>query len=501
MAAQRRSADMTLGTLLAGFAEPGDRAGLAVHGLSFDSRNLRPGDVFVALPGTRDHGMRFAAAAAAAGAVAVLCPADDYVPGAGGEALLIPVRALRERAGAIASRFYGDPSHRLALLAVTGTDGKTSVSHLLAQALDGEPGHCGLLGTLGHGRVASLESFGLTTPGADELQRLLAGFVAAGMRHAVMEASSHALDQRRLDGSRVAVAVLTNLGRDHLDYHGGVAEYAASKARLFDFPELSAAVLNLDDPFGRRLADGLPARVRALGYSLAPSGLGDSAGLCAVRCVADAAGVTLDLGGAHAGAQLRAPLLGDFNAANLLAAATALLALGWPLARAIEALAASRPIPGRMEYVRTSHPATLVVDYAHTPQALGRALAALRPLTRARLWCVFGCGGDRDRGKRALMGALAEQHADRVIVTDDNPRDEDPEAITAEILKGMRRAQGVQVVRPRERALHAALSGAGAGDVVLVAGKGHEDYQIVGGERLPFDDREVLRRLAAESSR
>ncbi|MDH3714225.1 MAG: UDP-N-acetylmuramoyl-L-alanyl-D-glutamate--2,6-diaminopimelate ligase, partial [Gammaproteobacteria bacterium] len=383
---------------------------------------------------------------------------------------------------------------------VTGTDGKTSVSHLLAQVLDSDPAHCGLLGTLGYGRVGDLQPFGLTTPDAVTLQARLAEFAGAGLGHAVMEVSSHALAQHRIAGCRFALAVLTNLGRDHLDYHGDLDAYAQAKARLFRAPDLDAVVLNLDDPFSATLLGGLTGATRVFGYSLTQAVVPGVITLHAAHVTASTDGIEMELAERFAGQRLQAPLLGDFNALNVLAVATALLALEWSMPRIAAALASCRAIPGRMEKVATALPGNVIVDYAHTPQALQRALSALRPLTTGKLFCVFGCGGDRDRGKRPLMGAVAETHADRVIVTDDNPRGEDPGAIVAEILGGMRHPELAQVRQPRDLAIRGALQQAVAGDCVLIAGKGHEPYQLIGERRLAFDDRVVACELARELS-
>lgn len=504
MAAQRQGGErrVPLSALLHGLADVPAHLDRDISDVTLDSRSVSPGSLFVAVPGTRTHGLSFVSQALDSGAVAVVRaktveePVSSELRSAG--VAFIDVGDPAAAAGVIASRFHGDPSVTLQLIGVTGTDGKTSVSHLLAQILDREPGYCGLVGTLGHGRVGALQPFGLTTPDAVTLQTRLAAFADAGMGHAVMEVSSHALSQQRVSGCRFAVALLTNLGRDHLDYHGDLDAYGQAKLRLFQLPELGAAVLNLDDPFSARVRAALHPAVQLFGYARTPNELPGATTLRAATVTASAAGVHIELAEPFAGQHLRAPLLGDFNASNVLAVATALLALGWRMPRITEALATVTAIPGRMEEVTTAAPATVIVDYAHTPQALERALLALRALTTGRLLCVFGCGGDRDRGKRPQMGAIAERCADVAIVTDDNPRSEDPAAIVAEIVRGMTGPDSVQVQQPREAAIRQALRQAQAGDCVLIAGKGHEPYQLIGERRLDFDDSAVARALAKE---
>jgi UDP-N-acetylmuramoyl-L-alanyl-D-glutamate--2,6-diaminopimelate ligase len=507
MAAQRQDSgrSVALSWLLEGLVRVPAKLDREITGVTLDSRAVMPGSLFIALPGTRTHGLKFAREALNRGAVAIVHAAENAnapslreLPTA--DVAVLAVAELAASAGVIASRFFGDASEALRLIGVTGTDGKTSVSHLLAQVLDSDPSHCGLLGTLGYGRVGDLQPFGLTTPDAVTLQARLAEFASAGLGHAVMEVSSHALVQHRVAGCRFALAVLTNLGRDHLDYHGDLDAYAQAKTRLFATPGLDAAVLNLDDPFSATLLEALPRATRVFGYTRTRAALPGVTTLRAAHLSADANGVEMELAERFAGQRLQAPLLGDFNAMNVLAVATALLALDWRMPRIAAALARCRAIPGRMEKVATALPGNVIVDYAHTPQALQRALSALRPLTAGKLHCVVGCGGDRDRGKRPMMGAIAETHADTVIVTDDNPRSEDPAAIVAEILDGMQQPERALVRQPRELAIRSALQQAKAGDCVLIAGKGHEPWQLVGERRLAFDDRAVVRELAKELS-
>ena len=487
--------DFTLSHLLAVLGgAPAQLPALAVTGLALDSRRVRPGDVFLALAGRRSHGMEYADAAIAAGAAAVLWETGEAAPAAAGLAWrqapdgrrvpLVPVAGLSARAGLLADHFYGRPSADLFVAGVTGTNGKTTVTQLVAAAM-GE-GACGVVGTLGHGLPPALEPSGHTTPDPVTLHRWLAQMREAGARAVAMEVSSHALDQDRAAGVRFDCAVLTNLTHDHLDYHGDMAAYQAAKGRLFRVPGLRHAVVNTDDPFGRRLLCMLPPGVEPVTY-----GLGTEAALPTLYghgLRADETGLRLEVDTAWGTGTLVSPLLGRFNAANLLAALGVLLLSGMPLAEALERLGRVRGVPGRMECFGGGDRPLVVVDYAHTPDALHNVLAALRHHCRGRLWCVFGCGGERDRAKRPRMGAIAERLADHVVLTDDNPRGEDPVSIIEEIQSGMADPDAAYVERDRGRAIARAVAGARPGDVVLVAGKGHEDYQLAGGERRPFSD-------------
>lgn len=464
---------------------------LRVSGLAQDSRAVKPGDAFVAIAGFGAHGLMFAAQARQAGAVAVLyeppAPADLQVPEGA-----IAVPGLRARLGRIADRFHGSPTADMDVVGVTGTNGKTSTVQLIAQAWTRLGRTCGTAGTLGIGLYGRPEPTGFTTPLVLPLHAAIAAMYASGARALAMEVSSHALDQGRVDGVRFDVAVFTNLTRDHLDYHGDMARYGAAKAKLFAWPGLRAAVINLDDAFGRELLAGLPAGVCAIGYSA--RGQADAT-IAAGGLRTDATGLAFALRIGAETMQVRSPLLGRFNVDNLLAVAGTLHAFGVAMPVMVELLAQLQPVRGRMNRLGGDGVLPLVViDYAHTPDALQQALASLRPHTAGRLFCVFGCGGERDRGKRPQMAAIAEQGADRVIVTDDNPRNEDGEAIVADILAGFAAPANVRVERDRRRAIEDAIREAGARDVVLIAGKGHETYQEIAGVQHPFDDTEVARR-------
>ncbi len=469
-----------------------------VTGVALDSRRVCPGTLFLALRGGRLDGGAFIDAAIEAGAVAVVreAPADAGVSMRHGVPV-VPMAGLRWHAGEIAARFYGEPSRDLRVVGITGTNGKTSCAHFLAQTLAAEGRPVGVIGTLGNGLFGDLAPATHTTPDAVTLQSLLARLRESGAREVVMEVSSHGLDQGRVHGVRFHTALFTNLSRDHLDYHPDMAHYGRAKRRLFTLPGLRHAVINADDPFGRELIRSLPEGLQVWGYTLEGR---DGAPLMvsgeALRLMPE--GIRMRVRTPAGEGVVTSPLLGRFNAANLLAVLTALLAQDVPLERAIERLARLSPVPGRMERFGGGEKPLVVVDYAHTPDALEQVLRTLREHGR-RLWCVFGCGGDRDRGKRPQMGAVAARHADRVILTDDNPRNEAPAAIVADIQRGIPAASAaVSVCHRREAAIEQAIREADAGDVVVIAGKGHEACQLVGDEKRPFSDREVVRRVLAE---
>ncbi|OBS09078.1 UDP-N-acetylmuramoyl-L-alanyl-D-glutamate--2,6-diaminopimelate ligase [Acidihalobacter prosperus] len=468
-----------------------------VTGLSQDSRRIRPGDAFVALPGSREHGLSHAADAVARGAVAILAdgdaPADMDMDDA--VALGVPVCRIADlpaKLGAIAARFYGQPAQRMTVIGVTGTDGKSSVSHFLAQALDQDGARAGIVGTLGNGLVGALSPSGYTTPDAIGVQAALADMAAAGARWAVMEASSHGLVQGRLNAVGFNQAILTQLSRDHLDYHGSLEAYAAAKRRLFEVPGLEYAILNLDDAFGRTLANGDIAARHCIGYSLAPVRPTGEHVVWASDLRMRGDGFDLDVQTPWGGCMIESALLGRFNAANLMAVLASLLALGVPLPDATDRLRAVRPVPGRMERFGRAGGPLAVVDYAHTPAALEAVLGSLREHGAERLYCVFGAGGDRDRGKRPLMGEVVERLSDQVIVTDDNPRSEDPARIVEDILSGFKDRGKVRVIHDRAVAVRQALEAARPGDVVLIAGKGHETVQIAANGSQHFSDRETV---------
>ena len=454
--------------------------------ITLDSRKAVRDGLFIACQGGQHHGLDFVGDALRAGVGAVAWePAEGrhapaLPPGTAGFA----VPGLRGQLGEVASRFFGRPSESLSVTGITGTNGKTTTAWLVMQAMQHLGAIAGYLGTLGHGLAGRVVSGDLTTPDCITLHRHLRQLRDAGASHVVAEVSSHALDQDRVAGVRFATVAFTNLTRDHLDYHGDLVAYGAAKARLFA-TGAETAVVNLDDPFGRQLAASLPAGTRLIGVTLAGAASAGMAGTVALQ----PGGLVIELESGGSRATLRSPLWGRFNAENLMVAAGILVASGWSLEQAATALGACTAPPGRLERVAgTDEGPAVLVDFAHTPDALAKALVALREHCTGKVWCVFGCGGDRDRGKRAPMGAAAVAGADRVIVTSDNPRSEDPAAIIADVLVGISRRERVEVEADRAAAIALAIRSAAPGDAVLVAGKGHESVQIVGGERRPFSD-------------
>jgi UDP-N-acetylmuramoyl-L-alanyl-D-glutamate--2,6-diaminopimelate ligase len=476
---------------------------LEVSDLTQDSRSVTPGAAFFACHGATHHGVEFAPAAAAAGARAILWEptAGIQAPAVDASIVVRAVPNLRAQLGFIADRFFDAPSASLTVAGITGTNGKTTCAWLLAQALEFSGRRAAYIGTLGGGGIHDLTDFGTTTPDAVTLHRLLARVRAQGFAAVAMEVSSHALDQDRCAGVRFHTAVFTNLTRDHLDYHGDMAAYGAAKAQLFEWPTIKVRVINVDDPFGLELAEiarrGADS-ARLLLTSQRPSEWLASGTdyVCARAVTARDTGLTIEIESSRGSARLHSPLLGDFNVDNLLTVLAVLLAWDLPLAEACAALSRCSAPPGRMQPEGGGAQPLVLIDYSHTPDALAKALHAARVHCRGRLRCVFGCGGDRDPGKRGEMGRIAAHGADLLIVTDDNPRGEDPAVITDAILEGIAQADALsrtRVIHDRALAIGSALAAASVDDVVLVAGKGHEEYQIVGAERRVFSDTEVVR--------
>jgi len=471
--------------------------GVPLTNLVTDSRKLCSGDTFVAYPGERQDGRHYIPAAIAAGSNAVLWERAAFEWNPAWPVPNLGVEDLRGKAGVIAEQVYGAPSQKMWMIGITGTNGKTSCAHALAQVMTARGKKCAVLGTLGNGFPGALEPALNTTPDAVELHRQLRDYHAAGAHSTAMEVSSHGLAQGRVNGVHFDVALLTNLSRDHLDYHGDMAAYAAAKAGLFGWPGLKYAVLNLDDPFGAELAGKLGCSgVQVVGYSLEGRRDNVHIAVLARNLRLSAAGIAFEVATPWGTAPVVSPLLGRFNAHNLLATLAALLVSGVELDAAVSALAQVEPVAGRLQKLGGEGKPLVVVDYAHTPDALEKVLQTLREVAAGKLICVFGCGGARDKGKRPLMGEVASRLADEVIVTSDNPRHEDPQAIIAEIVAGMNANR--QVIEDRALAIAAALRRAAPNDVVLVAGKGHEDYQEIDGKRLPFSDVAVASRLLAE---
>ncbi|MCG7928622.1 MAG: UDP-N-acetylmuramoyl-L-alanyl-D-glutamate--2,6-diaminopimelate ligase [Candidatus Thiodiazotropha lotti] len=494
-----------LTTLLAGLADLPSEQDRQIGGLCLDSRQLVEGDLFLACAGTRQHGLAYAEQAIAQGAEAIVWEPD----GGEGDRLagelqncalpLIKVANLSRSLSEIAGRFYDNPSRAMTLYGITGTNGKTSICQLLAQALESEH-PCGMVGTLGAGLPGQLETTGMTTPDAVSVQQILSRLLGQGAKSVAMEVSSHALDQYRVDRVAFDCAIFTNLSRDHFDYHGSLENYSNAKRRLFQLPELGRAVINLDDPFGRQLAESLCQKMPVYGYSIEPDSTlpdGVQGWVRATSLQATGEGLSLSVSTPAGESRLESGLLGRFNGANLLAVLSVLLITGWPLERAVAVLAKLSTVPGRMERFGDSGKPTVVVDYAHTPDALEKALQALRLHCAGQLIVVFGCGGDRDPGKRPMMGEVAASEADLCYLTDDNPRSESSAEIIKQILAGMPNVDQVEVEADRGKAIRQAVSAARPGDLVLVAGKGHEDYQLVADQVLHFDDREVVQAALA----
>ncbi len=476
---------------------------LTVSGVTIDSRRVKAGDCFIALKGAVTDGTSYIEQAVARGAVAVL--ADDCseisIEAASLSVPLLRIKNLATLVSKIAGRFYADPSQHLNLVAFTGTNGKTTCSRLYAQLM-AEIGcadrgsKSAFIGTAGYGmvepqrgqaidapfEVSQVTDTGLTTPDAVTIQRILAELVNTGADYVAMEASSHSLVQHRIVGLHINAAVFTNLSRDHLDYHKDLDSYAAAKARLFSMPGLETAVINMDDKVGCDILAGLDPDLKALTFSLENA----AADIYCSAMHLSADGISASISTPWGQGQLHSPLLGKFNLANLLAVIAVAAVQGVALTQCLQAIPRLAAVPGRMQLVSSDLQPKVIVDYAHTPDALEKALQALRPHCSGQLWVIFGCGGDRDIGKRSAMGDIAQRHADKVVVTSDNPRTESAQQIVKHILEGI---QGEVVVElDRREAIFSAIQQAADQDIVLIAGKGHEDYQIIGAERFPFSD-------------
>ncbi len=484
-----------LGKLLAGIVEPeavpDALTAAEITGLALDSRQVRPGNAFVAIPGFTVDGRDYAAHALAAGAVTVLFESgsgSDVCESLVDQGHAVAVPNLRHQVGQIASRFYADPSAHIRMVGITGTNGKTTCAWLLSQALERLGEHCAMMGTIGSGFPTTLQESSLTTADAITIQRSLRHWRDRGATAVCMEVSSHGLDQGRIHGVQFDVAVFTNLSREHLDYHGDLGSYAHTKKKLFVLPNLAAVVTNSDDPLGREIHTLASAPIRiTYGHTQAD-----------VRprneCFRST-GIRFEWEWQQRWFQGASRLIGAVNLPNLLAVIATLLALGHEAIAIERVLPGLQPPPGRMELIPgTASDPAVVVDYAHTPDSLTRALQSLRSITHGRITVVFGCGGERDSGKRALMGQAVALHADKIVITNDNPRKEDPQAIIAQILQGVRAVgteKTVHIEADRANAITTAIQAAGAGDLVLVAGKGHEMTQVLGDRVVPFSDQAV----------
>lgn len=502
MAANSVKQTMTLSELLAGLVELAPQMDREITGLNLDSRQIKEGELFCALAGTQADGSQYIRDAIKRGAAAVLVDADATSTEQQIGVPCIAIPSLRIKLGSIAARFYAEPSAQMSMIGITGTNGKTSVSRFLAQTMSDEA-PCGVIGTLGNGLLGAETVASHTTPDAVSLQALLAQLRSQGASSVAMEVSSHGLDQGRVNGVDFDTVVFTNLSRDHLDYHGDMDAYAAAKARLFHWQGLSHAVINLDDAFGQTLLAGLDATVTAVAYGTKKKELPTTTKwLWASDIQAQASGFSVTIDSSWGQGHFQLGLLGRFNVDNALAVLATLLVNGMSLDKALLRMEKLCAVAGRMQTFGGNEQPLVVVDYAHTPDALEQVLHSLSTHCRGQLWAVFGCGGDRDQGKRAEMGRIATQYADRVVITTDNSRSEEPAQIAHEVVSGAGpNEEKLNVILDRAEAIAHAIKNAQAGDVIVVAGKGHEDYQLIGTERLHFDDREVVSDILAQQKR
>jgi len=486
------SCPITVQTLLEGWCE--DVPEVVITGLALDSRRIEPGQAFVAVSGGKTHGMAYARQAIARGASIVIHDGMAALPELGVPAVAVP--GLGGKLSSLGARFYHHPSDQLTVAGVTGTNGKTSTAHFIAQAWQRSSGDAGLIGTIGFGPLAALQAASMTTPDPISLQAMLAECIERGVEKVAMEVSSHALDQGRCDDVAFDAAVFTNLSRDHLDYHGTMEAYAAAKRRLFFDCHPRFAIVNQDDALGKSLIAEIRNGTEVLSY-----GTNGSSELRGSVLSMDSLGMTLRLISPWGEGVVRSGLLGAFNLSNLLAAAGTLALLGMPWDRVLHQLEIMHPVPGRMHCLggEPNQP-VVVVDYAHTPDALRQALTALRSHLHGRLVCVFGCGGERDAGKRPMMAQVAESLADQVVLTSDNPRGEEPAAIFRDMRAGLERPSEARMVEDRGTAIRQAVLESGEGDIVLIAGKGHEAWQEVKGQKIPFSDEAAVRAVLGEAA-
>lgn len=488
-------ASWLLADLLEGWAQvQASDANTIITGLSLDSRVTKAGDLFFAVQGLHRHGLEFSQQAVTRGAAAIAWESDhgvkpDKLPDS---APNIAISALQQEIGFIAQRFYHNPSAHINIIGVTGTDGKTSVSQFIAQAFNQLKVSCGVIGTLGCGIYPDLEPSVHTTPDATCVQTLLNHFVEKKISCAVVEASSHGLKQGRLNGITVDTAVFTNLSRDHMDYHQSLEDYGDSKRVLFQMPNLKNAVINIDDEFGCQLVHELDKRVNVITYSCDNFRPSPNPYIYAKEIRSTRKATTIKLSSSWGDAVVETELYGKFNVSNISATIGVLLASEYSFENTVKAVSSVGTVPGRMEAVTGANDTpNVIIDYAHTPQALKNVLQALREQSIGKLWCVFGCGGNRDPGKRKLMANAVEQFADYAVVTDDNPRSEDPEAITREVVAGFSSSANYSLIPERRQAIEYAICNAAREDTVLIAGKGHEAVQIINDEHVPFDDKKV----------
>lgn len=471
-----------------------------VTGVAIDSREVKSGDLFMAYRGTQVNGVDYINDAIQAGAVAIAIDEDEEVNLQSISVIKVP--GLREQAGIIISRFYDEPSKQMQVIGVTGTNGKTTVSYMIAQVLFILGKQSAVIGTIGNGRLGKIESANTTTPDPVKLHTLFSSW-KNNVDSVVMEVSSHALDQGRVAGTEFNTVIFTNLSRDHLDYHGTLEEYANAKFQLFQSSGLQHAVINVDDDYGIQLIDLLPTGLNIIAYSAEKNKFEtrrkDVSFVFCESIEIDHLKTKLTIERPWGQVTIKTALLGKFNIENILAAFSTLCVSGFSAEKVAAALSLFTGVPGRMECfffrLNSSAKPLLIVDYAHTPDALDKALTALRPYCKGKLFCIFGCGGDRDIGKRSQMGTIAESLADQVVITNDNPRTESEEKIVEDILVGIKDKSKVTIKYDRSDAIINTFLNANEDDVILIAGKGHETTQQIGSTLLPFSDRELARRL------
>ncbi|QTS83751.1 UDP-N-acetylmuramoyl-L-alanyl-D-glutamate--2,6-diaminopimelate ligase [Coxiella endosymbiont of Amblyomma nuttalli] len=484
---------VSLNQLLKGFRDELE-SDVFIHGLQMDSRKIRPGDLFIAYPGQQVDGRRYIGEAIEKQAVAVLYESNHYELSIKNIIPLIAFSNLQHHIGHIAARFYGDPSKTIKVIGVTGTNGKTSCTHFIAQSLQSQKIPCGIVGTLGYGFIGNLNKTDYTTPDPIQLQQVLAQLRKQGAKVIAMEVSSHALDQYRVQGVHFTIAVFTQLSRDHLDYHHNMENYARTKALLFQQSDLRYGVINCDDVLGRRIIETNYSKLTLIGYSA--DGIEDTRIACvrATHIKTLTHGFSVDVQTSWGKGTFTISLLGRFNISNLLSVLSVLCLCEVSFEKALMELSKLNIVPGRMQVVNIQNRPRVIVDYAHTPDALEKSLIALREHCKGRLICVFGCGGDRDQGKRPQMAAVAERLTNQIILTNDNPRNQHPLAIIRDIQVGFKNRHSIIVETDRAKAIKCAVQKATINDIVFIAGKGHETMQVIGTDVLPFNDVEEAKK-------
>ena len=505
MTSHNKVMTITLDLLLKGLVDTTTLTSIKIERMTMDSRQVQPGDLFIAVPGLTVDGRDYIRDAIEAGATAVIwesvqgavpIPIAWRVSSSGTRVPVIAIEELSNKVGSIADRFYHEPSKRMYMVGITGTNGKTSCSHFIAQALS-DKNRCGVIGTVGWGFLGELQHTTHTTPDVITCHSWLAKLLEHGSRAVAMEVSSHALDQGRVDNVHFDCAVFTNLSHEHLDYHGTLENYAAAKARLFQIDSVKSAVINADDEVGQQLINSLSDRLQVISYGL--PGDDSTPDVYADEILHSETGLEFTLHTPAGSTRINSHAYGQFNIYNLLATASVLHVKDFQLNEIAQRLSDLLPVNGRLSLVSVSAKPVVVIDYAHTPDALEQVLMSIKQHFDRDIWCVFGCGGDRDKAKRPLMGRVAQECANHVVVTSDNPRNESPKVIIEEIIAGMDPEQ-VVVREDRREAIEYALTNATSEDIVLIAGKGHETYQQIGDKRIDFDDAQIAKHILEEQS-